>query len=95
MRMALCTMSAGRFSPLGPRRLSAVLKESPEKLHKLVLALAAFIQEGGYVHLVGAGAVTGPAHVAALLFVLDKQAVGVRVEHQAPSVLVGAFSALV
>ena len=53
MSMAFCTVSAGRFSPLGPRRLSAVLKESPEKLHKLVLALAAFVQEGGYVHLVG------------------------------------------
>jgi hypothetical protein len=62
----------GLNSPLGPRGIFAVLKESPEKLHKLVLALAAFIQEGGYIHLVRVGAVTGPAHVTARLFMLDK-----------------------
>jgi hypothetical protein len=70
--MAPPMASAGRFSPSGPRGIVAVVKESPEKLHKLVLALAAFIQEGGDVHLVRVGTVTGPAHVTALLFMLDK-----------------------
>jgi hypothetical protein len=72
-----------------------VLEEAAKKLHQFLLTVAVFGQKGSDLHLVGVNAVARPAHVTALFFMLDEQAVGVSVEYQAPAVLVSAFRALV
>src|SRR5215208_2740925 len=77
------------------RGIFALLEQSVEKRCQLVLSLAAFTEKGGEFDFLSVAAVTGPAHIATRAFVLDEQFVSVRVEHQAPPVLVDAFAALV
>ncbi len=72
-----------------------VIKQGSEKPHQFVLALAGLLQKRSHLHLVRAGAVTGASHVAARLFMLDEQAVDVRVQDQAPSILVRAVVSLI
>jgi hypothetical protein len=71
-----------------------VLEQPTKQPHQFLLALTVLRKEVRDVDLVGVDAVTGPAHVTALFFMLDEQALSVGVEHQAPAVLVGAVAAL-
>src|SRR5438874_9320426 len=79
---------------LGGQRL-AIRKQRANELHQLIPARANFAEEAGDIHFVRRGGVTGPAHVAAPLLLLDEQAVGAGIERQAPAVFIGAFIALV
>src|SRR3954452_25201376 len=78
-----------------PPGLFGLLKQDVEKLCQLVLTFGGLAQEGGDVDFFSVDAVTGPAHIATLAFVFDEKAIGIRIEHQSPPVLVGAFSALI
>jgi hypothetical protein len=55
-------------------------KELAEQPYQFALAFATLPQEVGELDLIGIGAVTRTAHIAADLFMLDKQASGVEVE---------------
>jgi hypothetical protein len=78
-----------------PPGLFGLLKQDVEKACQLVLTFGGLAQESGDVDFFSVDAVTGPVHIATSAFVFDEKAIGVRIEHQSPPVLVGAFAALV
>jgi hypothetical protein len=73
----------------------AVVEQRAEQLRQLLLTLSGFAEEVSEIHFLGVDDVTVTSHVAALAFVLDKQPTSVGVEYQTPSVLIGAFAALI